>query len=724
MSGSPPPSRADERNQPRKPWEDRWLVEAFKRLGHPAVERLRTADSAWEALEAAGVAPEQLVETACAIARVPAADLTQVGKEQARLADRLLALRYRIVPLGVANGRLEVATANPLSPHLDQDLEFALGRRVALRIANPTAIRQALERLYPPEAEGGASLARLAWILTDRQSGAVSATVGGSAVETLDALLVDALDQRASDVHLEPRDDGLLVRFRLDGVLHDDRVLPGEVTAHLISRLKVMAGLDIADRLRPQDGRASMTFDGRPVDLRISTLPLGRSGEKAVVRLLDSATASVGLGALGFSEQERTRIERLLKLPEGLVLVTGPTGSGKTTTLYSTLYWVRAEGRNVVTVEDPVEYRLQGINQVQVHERSGLTFAAALRSILRQDPDVVLVGEIRDAETASIAIKASMTGHRVLSTLHTNDAPSAVSRMLDIGADRVALASALKGVMAQRLVRKLCPDCSRPATLAELPVEQQALLMGKDCSNLRLEVGCAACRHSGYRGRTVVAEILVAGPELQQAMARGADMGELAALARRGGMKSLWESGIEKVLTGTTSLHELVDNVAAPSEGGAAAPQSDIDKLLAELVPGRAKGASGASPPAQAARGPAGARVLIVDEDRDERRRLREALQREGYRVLEATDGEVALGYARRLKPDAIITEFALPKLDAIGLLQALGTASGMEPVVMLYTQETDEALHQWARELGACDVVQKPGDVASVLKGMLAARG
>jgi type II secretory ATPase GspE/PulE/Tfp pilus assembly ATPase PilB-like protein/CheY-like chemotaxis protein len=716
MSG--PPRRSEERAAPRKPWEDRWLVDAFRRLGHPAVERLRSAESAWEALEAAGVAAEQLVDTVCAIARVPAADLSGVGKEQARLADRVLALRYRVVPLGVANGRLELATANPLGPNLDQDLEFALGRRVALRIANPAAIRQALARLYPPEAESGGSLTRLAWILTDRESGAVSATVGGSAVETLDALLVDALDQQASDVHLEPRDDGLLVRFRLDGVLHDERVLPREVTAHLISRLKVMAGLDIADRLRPQDGRASMKFDGRAVDLRISTLPLGRSGEKAVVRVLDSATASVGLDALGFSREERARIERLLKLPEGLVLVTGPTGSGKTTTLYSTLHWVRSEGRNVVTVEDPVEYRLQGINQVQVHERSGLTFAAALRSILRQDPDVVLVGEIRDAETASVAIKASMTGHRVLSTLHTNDAPSAVNRMLDIGAERVALASAVKGVIAQRLVRKLCPDCSRPVTLAELPVDQQALLVGRDCEKLRQVVGCAACRHSGYRGRTVVAEIMVAGPEIQQAIARGGDMGEVAALARQGGMKGLWESGLEKVLAGTTSLHELIDNVVAPSEPGAPSAQSDIDKLLSQLVPARAK----AAPVARTEAG--GRRVLVVDEDREERRRLRAELEREGYGVVEATDGEMALAYARRLEPDLIVTEFTLPKLDAIGLMQALGTGSGNGPVVMLYTKDADEGLHQWARELGAREVVRKPDQVAPVLKTLLGAPG
>jgi type II secretory ATPase GspE/PulE/Tfp pilus assembly ATPase PilB-like protein/CheY-like chemotaxis protein len=717
----------EETRAPRRPWADHWLLEAFQRLGHPAAEQLAgiRADTAWDALQQAGAKEAQLLETACALSAREAADLTGVGPAQAQLLDRALAERYSVVPVRLRDGLLEVASANPLQPDLEQTLEFASGLRIYLTVASPAATRAATYKVYQPSQTAATSSRHLSWVRATSQGGIPDVVGGGGAVETLDAIIEDALARRASDIHIEPSETGLLVRFRLDGVLADVRHVPRDTTGPLMSRLKVMAGLDIADRMRPQDGRASVVFEGGGVDLRISTLPLGSAGEKAVIRLLSSSATNADLGSIGFTTGERQRFERLLRLTEGMVLVTGPTGSGKTTTLYSALRLIKTQASNLVTVEDPIEYRLEGVNQVQVHEKSGLTFAAALRSILRQDPDVVLVGEIRDAETANIAIKASMTGHVVLSTLHTNDAVSAVSRLLDIGAESGSLAGALKGILAQRLVRRLCTSCCQPDSLEDLQVEFQYLLAEHDSSRLRKAVGCPACRHTGYKGRTIVPEVLVVSPEIQRAIARGADGPELTALVRKAGMRSLWEAGLERVITGITSLHELLDNVAAPLVENHDA-QSAVDALLNELKtpaapqpdipwmtePERGTGIPRATSPS--IRG-ATVRVLVVDEDRASRRALRLELEAAGFGVLEAADGEAALAYVRHLRPDVVVTDVTMPKLDASGLLQALSQGTDV-PTVIVRTDQSDAELHGWLRELGAIDVVGRSHDVTSLI--------
>jgi type II secretory ATPase GspE/PulE/Tfp pilus assembly ATPase PilB-like protein/CheY-like chemotaxis protein len=703
--------------QGRRSWNDRWLLEAFQRLGHPAIHKLAgtTAESAWEALERAGVTADELLETTCAMASLPAADLSQPDAKLAPLLDGVIALRYGVIPVRAEPGLLEVATANPLQPHLDRDLEFATGRRVRLSVATPAAIRRASEVIYATaRADPGA--ARFSWVLPDRQSQPLVAPLHGAAVEALDEFVPAAIEQRASDIHFEPLGHGLVVRVRVDGVLRDVGHVPEAQANQVISRIKVMGGLDIADRKRPQDGRASVLFEGRSIDLRISTLPLSAGVEKAVLRILDPRVSVVDLDHLGFIPGEKHRFEKLLDLSQGLVLVTGPTGSGKTTTLYSALRRVQSRETNIVTVEDPIEYRLEGINQVQVHERSGLTFAAALRSILRQDPDVVLVGEIRDRETAEIAIKAGMTGHLVLATLHTNDAVAAVPRLADIGVELGALSGALKGVVAQRLVRRLCRQCSQPQPLSDLPVDHQMFLTGKAAQGLRRAVGCAECSGTGYRGRVVVAEILTLTPELQRAIARRAEVEELERLAHAAGKATLWEAGIERVLNGVTSMHELLDNVSPPITGGGQS-QAEIDALLLELMPARPATAAGAP----SARSGAVAvsqvaptfRVLLVDEGREDRAALRRALEAAGFGTIEAADGEAAVAYARKLKPDVVITEITLPKLDGAELLAALRE---LRLPVVVCTGQRDEALHGWMRELGALDVFSKPVDAEAVV--------
>ena len=324
----------------------------------------------------------------------------------------------------------------------------------------------------------------------------------------VDELLAAGISSRASDIHIEPEEQGIAVRHRVDGVLAVVRTLPRTLGPALVSRIKILSGLDIADRLRPQDGRARVAINGVAVDLRVSTLPASH-GEKVVIRVLDGRSTVPTLDGMGFHADELERIERLLQSREGLILVTGPTGSGKTTTLYAALRRIKERGVNIVTVEDPIEYRLPGIVQVQVNEKAGLTFATALRSIMRQDPDVVLIGEIRDRETAEIAIQASLTGHLVLSTLHTNDAPSAVTRLIDIGVASYKIATAVKGVLAQRLMRRLCASCR-----------------GADST------ACQECGGSGFHGRLAIAEVLVATPEFERRVAAGESTERIAEAAR------------------------------------------------------------------------------------------------------------------------------------------------------------------------------------------------
>lgn len=752
---TPQPTR-----EARVPWPDRWLLDALRQQGHPAVERLQAANSAWEAVVNAGAAPREVLQLVCSMSGKDAASLSAVGPQQAEYLSAAMARRYGVVPVRQRGPVLEVATANPLLPSLERDLSFAAARQVKLTVAAPPDVRMAHERIYG-NARGESSAApRLEWIIKDSPGGGPRASTTRSMVlDSLDRLIADALDQRASDVHFEPKEDDLLVRFRVDGVLHDVTRIGTDVAPLVMSRIKVLAGLDIADRRRPQDGRATTKFDGRVVDLRVSTLPLNDRLEKAVIRLLDAGNASSGLDALGFTQGELHRVNTLMGQNEGMVLVTGPTGSGKTTTLYAAIEQAKSTQTNIVTVEDPIEYNLDGINQVQVNERAGLGFAAALRSIVRQDPDVILVGEIRDAETAGIAIKAGLTGHLVLSTLHTIDAPSAVGRLADIGVEMGALSGALKGVVAQRLVRKLCDACSTPVALADLPVAQQALLGGRKTEKLRQAVGCDACRQTGYRGRLVVAEILVVTDDMRSAIARHADRVELLDLAKRGGMIPLWEAGMKRVVDGIISIAELLDNVPAPMMVEQA-EQSDVDAIVKKLTGAatsssgaaaavHAAGAAGAAGAAALAHGhalgpatqvivqavsrtvtfeprtrrelaPGAPRILLAHEGLPERRALRDALEEAGFAVIEAADGEAALRYARRLRPTLFITDLALPKIDGFGLLQALRTELGIP--MLVFTAQTDLELQMWATECGCREVITEDRGVVALVESVKAA--
>jgi type II secretory ATPase GspE/PulE/Tfp pilus assembly ATPase PilB-like protein len=481
------------------------------------------------------------VTSVCAAATP--ADFSRVDPRAVALLSERWARRHAVLPIALERGTLLVATSNPLDLDAERAVSFATGQRVRWAFAAPDELARQLDRWYaephtgnqrdslPPPIE----VQHLAFGAESAGSAGVDA--GVSVIRLVDQLLADGIRCGASDIHLEPEEQGIAVRHRVDGVLRHARTLPRAVAPSLVSRIKILSGLDIADRLRPQDGRARVAVSGAVVDLRVSTLPASH-GEKVVVRVLDGSAGLRLLDATGFDPEDVGRIRSLLQQREGLLLVTGPTGSGKTTTLYAALREISARGVNVVTVEDPIEYRLPGIVQVQVHERAGLTFGAALRSIMRQDPDVILVGEIRDRETAEIAIQASLTGHLVLSTLHTNDAASAVTRLIDIGVAGYKIATAVKGVIAQRLVRRLCAECDAG--------------------------GCSACGGTGYRGRRAIAEILVASPEFERRVAAGAPTEAIAECARLDGCTTLWESGMALVRRRETTVEELRRVAAEP----------------------------------------------------------------------------------------------------------------------------------------------------------------
>ncbi len=531
---------------------DSWLIPVLRRLmSADALERLLAApgDSLWvTAVRRQAVGEAALLAEAAAVSGLTIWDGAPPTEAARELVGDDWARRFHIVPVDVRPTVLTIATATPFDFDCERALAFATGRAVQQLLASPIAISAALDA-SELETSGDAinSIERHAEAASEESS------ADGSIVRLVDSLISDGIRARASDIHLEREASGVAVRHRVDGLLRNVRTLDIETGIPLVSRIKIMAGLDIADRLRPQDGRLTVTIGAGRVDLRVSTLPAAH-GEKVVLRVLDTRAGGATLDSLGLSPAALARLRGLLEIREGLVLVTGPTGSGKTTTLYAALHAIQQRGVNVVTVEDPIEYRMPGIVQVQVNSRTGLTFASALRSILRQDPDVILVGEIRDAETAAIAVQAALTGHLVLSTLHTIDAASAIARLDDLGVDRYKIAASLKGVIAQRLLRHLCDGCRERDEAVPGPALGRWLPHG---SPRWRERGCPACGRTGFRGRIAVVETMVTTPEIERAIASSAASDTIGAAARAGGMVRLWDSGIERVLAGTTSLSEV-----------------------------------------------------------------------------------------------------------------------------------------------------------------------
>ena len=734
---------------PPRPARDEWLLPTLEALLSPdQLELLRSAvqDSYWETAVKRDLASDDEILTSLASRfRMKVANVGLVSQQARELVPEQLARKYRVLPLAITDSVLDIATADPHDLDAERTLAFATGRTVRMSLASPLRIGERIDEIYRPENAVEKILQNVSSNY-DIQSVADDTSmdldlVGDKAnerpiIRLVDHILAEGITSRASDLHLEPEESGFAVRYRIDGVLRQVMTLPRAAGVPLVSRIKIMASLDIADRMRPQDGRARVMVNGNRVDLRVSTLPASH-GEKVVIRILDQRGTLLSLEALGLTPHEMERITELLGMREGLILVTGPTGSGKTTTLYSALRQIQGRGVNIVTVEDPVEYKLQGIVQVQTNEKAGLTFASALRSILRQDPDVVLIGEIRDKETAQIATQASLTGHLVFSTLHTIDAASSVTRLTDVGVEAYKIAAALKGVIAQRLLRRICAQC-RELRVEAIPDRMRRWLA--DGSALYRAVGCSECSGTGYRGRLAITEVLVGSPELERRIAANESADRIADAAREGGMRSLWEAGIAHVKAGATTLEELMRVIEVPSEATMRARTAE-QRAVEEPAPKRSSGGYGAvrrdsngsgsaiatptSPhrphgmseeafqllddfAAPARRG--GRTILLVEDEEPLRRMLKELLEREGYTVAEAGDGVTALDEIDRIAPDVVVLDLNLPRLDGYGVLSHLRArpqTAGI-PVIVL-TAQGDEDSEERVFEYGANDFLTKP---------------
>jgi len=490
-----------------------------------------------------------------------------VDRSAVTMVPAALCRRYTVLPVGFQDGALVLATADPGNVVAVDDVRTVSGMSVLPVVATFENVNRAIDRYCRADGEmedlSSAFEEEQAPVETDLSRIGDMVDDDAPIVRYVNLLVTQAISDRASDIHIEPTEHDLRVRYRIDGVLHEMQRSPKQIQGGVISRVKIMSDIDIAERRKPQDGRMSVTHNGRKIDLRVATLPTVW-GEKIVMRILDNSTASLDLRDLAFLDQNFETYQEAYTKPYGMILVTGPTGSGKSTTLYATLNAVSKPEINVITVEDPVEYRLPGINQVQVNPKAGLTFAGALRSILRSDPDVVLLGEIRDHETAQIAIEAALTGHLVLSTLHTNDAPSAVTRLTEMGIEPFLVGSALDAIVAQRLARRLCSKCAEPYTPSEdeLIGARFPWMPGEERPELFRPVGCVACSRTGYRGRVALHEVMRVTEEVERLAVARASAAEIGALARQQGMITLRDDGWQKVVLGHTSVEEILRVVA------------------------------------------------------------------------------------------------------------------------------------------------------------------
>ena len=491
-------------------------------------------------------------------------DLTEraIDATVASLIPEGLARRYQALPISWDDDVLVVAMADPSNVLAVDDIRALTGAQVRCVVATSAQIRETIDRFHRLDSEVDDLASQAADELTDKDELAnVSAVVEDAPiVKFVNLLITQAVADRASDIHVEPAERDLRIRFRIDGVLHEVMRSPKAIQAGVISRLKVMSDINIAERRIPQDGRMSLTVGGKPIDLRVATLPTVH-GEKVVMRILDKNQALLSLEDQGFLPDTLERYERSFRKPYGTVLVTGPTGSGKSTTLDATLNVLNEVQRNIITIEDPVEYRLAGINQIQVNPKAGLTFASALRSILRADPDVLLVGEIRDRETAIIGIEAALTGHLVLTTLHTNDAASTPMRLLEMGVEPFLVTSALDVVLAQRLARRLCDRCKEPYQPSEEELLSARWAMETidigDWPTLHRAVGCSACGRTGYRGRFALHEVMPISEEIERLIIERRSVEDLSKVAQMEGMIPLRQDGLRKAAMGMTSIEEI-----------------------------------------------------------------------------------------------------------------------------------------------------------------------
>lgn len=697
-----------------------WLLNTAERAGWTAIATPTfssdtSREDAWRYVaDAFAKADLDLADKVAESFSIPRADFSGIEEKAIRLLPEKIARRYHIVPIAETYYEIVMATCDPTDLEAEQAAAFAAGRRVNLRIATPKEILHALNSFYSPDRGMEAllqhvdsSISESVKLLAHLSPGSITARDVSlePVVKLTNTILHAAVLNGASDIHLEPGKHLGTIRFRIDGVLRDYLQLPLPALVRVVSRIKVLGKMDLTDRIRPHDGRASLPVGDKMYDVRISTVPT-RDAEKAVVRVLYGEGARA-LNELGLPRELLQRIREMISQRDGLLLITGPTGSGKTTTLYSIIQELSDGTSNIMTVEDPVEYALPGITQIQVETKRNVTFASALRAILRQDPDVILVGEIRDAETAEVALHASITGHLVLASLHTNDSIGVVQRLLDLGVERAAIATALRGAIAQRLVRRVCSRCAvpqtDPLTDEELRLEQRYGVR----ATIRA-VGCSHCGRTGYRGRLPLIEALVCTPDFQEKVARGYGALDLRRSAELGGMQSIRSSGLERVAAGETTPRE-------------------IDRLLGENNTERSASSSELEARKRGRRGRdrrVVSRVLLVISDSRTRALASDALRNEDFEVTQVVLGNDGLQVLQLDQAfSAVIVDNSLPGISGANVLRRIKAIPQAARIpVLVLTDAGDEEANAKVISYGADDYIEKPFDAAQFLSRLKAA--
>lgn len=638
--------------------------------------------------------------------------------------------RHKVVPVRQKGKLLSIAMTDPLDIIVLDDIEAMADVEVDPLICTETQLSHLYKSVYGQYSD-------LAEVMEDvEEEAAVSAKESPSPSGTADievstlmvmaeeapivrlvnSLIAKAIREKASDLHISPKKHSARARLRVDGKLVEMPALLKSAFLPLVSRLKIMANMDISLSRVPQDGRFTLQSNDREINVRVSTVPT-IYGEKIVLRLLDMNAGISTLDQLGMHPADMTRIESLMNKPHGMILSTGPTGSGKSTLLYSIINKLNHSGINIITLEDPVEYRMENVEQIQLNRKAGMTFANGLRSVLRQDPDVIMVGEIRDAETAGIAVQAALTGHLVLSTVHTNDAAGAITRLLDMGVEYFLLSSVLLASVAQRLVRTICPYCSQ----ADRP-EQEVLkywgLDNMDDTNFQRGAGCYACMHTGYRGRTGVFELLVVDEAVQEMIVQRHPAQEIAKVLRQvGKLRTLQDDAVRKVKQGMTTFDEITRVVASPELGQDESVRTPIQHTRGLESPDAKIQLPQASQPG-AVQSPAPLeRILVVDDDEAIREYIKTVLEAEYYEVEVASDGKQAMEKVLRHPPDMIIVDYYMPQMNGLEFLQKLKSHARLRhiPTIMLTASEIDQTEVQ-ALDMGAEDWIQKPVRSASLL--------
>jgi type IV pilus assembly protein PilB len=662
-----------------------------------------------------------------------------IGEDVARLLPAEFCRKRRAIPLGLAGNGLRLAVADPTDYSVLQDVEFKTGRKTVAVVVTQTWLEKTIGRLYP-ELDRAVSYDMLTganpvgeiesaneaeYDLVDPATLARETELP-PIVRLVNMILSDAAKAGASDVHIEPQETFVQVRQRVDGLLRDVLTIPHHLQDQAISRFKIISGIDISERRKPQDGRSRLRFEGRRIDLRVSTLPT-QFGEKVVIRLLNSERAILPLDQVDLSPENLRLMRSFLSHAQGMILVTGPTGSGKTSTLYTALNAIKSPTNNIITLEDPIELQLPGVNQMQINVKAGVTFAGGLRSILRQDPNVILVGEIRDQETADIALQASQTGHLLLSTLHTNDAPSTLTRLFDLGVQPFLVASSILGIVAQRLVRRPCPSCAVPA-----PPGADAIEKAGGASRLPADArwvvgkGCRTCGQTGIKGRIAIHEVLEVNEEIRELISNRASEQAIRKAAKRGGMRTMFEDGLAKAAQGLTTLDEVL-RVVSPDESAEAATEArpaatKTRPVSTETRPSAADGESVPEPTSGRRR------VLVVEDSPTIMSVIKYFLELEGFDVLTATDGLLGLELAFKERPDVIVSDVRMPGMDGIAMVKALRQDARTRGVrVLMLTSEGSIESETEGLTAGADDYILKPVEprrLAARVKALLVRTG